>query len=45
MHYTNHLPVEQIAKACGIPQGTVKSRLHKARQILKKGMVRHGYEA
>ena len=45
MHYTNHLPLEQIAQAMGIPKGTVKSRLHKARQLLKKGMMSHGYEA
>lgn len=35
--------LEQIAKIEGVPLGTVKSRLHKARQILKKEMEAQGY--
>lgn len=38
MYYTAELSVEEIASALRIPQGTVKSRLHKARQLLRKAM-------
>ncbi|MEG0857470.1 MAG: RNA polymerase sigma factor [Terrisporobacter sp.] len=44
MHYTAELSLEEIAKALKIPKGTVKSRLHKARQIIKKEMEDMGYE-
>ena len=43
MHYQSELIIADIAQAMGIPHGTVKSRLHKARQLLQKGMVTHGY--
>ena len=36
MYYTAEMSVEDIASALRIPQGTVKSRLHKARKILKE---------
>lgn len=35
MYYTAGMTVEDIASALRIPQGTVKSRLYKARKILK----------
>lgn len=35
MYYTAQMSVEDIAAALRIPQGTVKSRLHKARENLK----------
>ncbi|HHV98617.1 MAG TPA: RNA polymerase sigma factor [Clostridiaceae bacterium] len=35
MYYTAEMSVKDIASALRIPQGTVKSRLHKARKILK----------
>lgn len=35
MYYTAEMSVEDIASALKIPQGTVKSRLHKARKTLK----------
>jgi len=35
MYYTAEMSVEDIASALRIPQGTVKSRLHKARKNLK----------
>ncbi len=36
LYYTLQLSVEEIANVMEIPQGTVKSRLHKARALLKK---------
>ena len=36
LYYTLQLSVEEIAHVMKIPQGTVKSRLHKARTLLKK---------
>lgn len=36
MFYTAELSLGEIAKALNIPQGTVKSRLHKARKLLEK---------
>ena len=36
LYYGLQLPVEQIGKVMRIPQGTVKSRLHKARMLLKQ---------
>ncbi len=35
LHYTANLSVQQIAKMLRLPDGTVKSRLHKARKLLK----------
>ena len=42
MYYMEDLSMEEIAKALGIPTGTVKSRLHQAKARLKERMV--GYE-
>lgn len=36
MYYTADMTVEEIASALRIPTGTVKSRLHKARKIMRK---------
>lgn len=36
LYYTLQLSVEEIANVMEIPQGTVKSRLHKARTLLKR---------
>lgn len=44
MLYTLEMPVEEIAKALKIPTGTVKSRLHKARKIIRKELEGMGYE-
>lgn len=44
MYYTAELSLEEISKALKIPKGTVKSRLHKARQIIKKELEDMGYE-
>ena len=39
MYYTNELSVADISTVLGIPAGTVKSRLHKARKNIEKGLV------
>lgn len=36
LYYTLQFPVGQIGKILKLPAGTVKSRLHKARKLLKK---------
>ena len=35
LHYLEGFSVEEIAKMLGLPPGTVKSRLHRARQTLR----------
>ena len=44
LYYTAELSVEEIGKIMHIPKGTVKSRLHKARMLLKKKLEDYGYE-
>ncbi|MDR1157369.1 MAG: RNA polymerase sigma factor [Oscillospiraceae bacterium] len=39
LYYANEMSVADIAAALQIPTGTVKSRLHKARGIVEKGLV------
>ena len=36
LHYTAQLSVDEIARVLKIPQGTVKTRLYKARKLLKE---------
>lgn len=43
LFYAGELSVEDIAKVLKIPKGTVKSRLNKARTVLRKEMEAHGY--
>lgn len=44
LYYTAQLSIEEIAKMMYIPKGTVKSRLHKARMIIKEKLEDYGYE-
>jgi RNA polymerase sigma-70 factor (ECF subfamily) len=39
LYYTNELSIANIAATLNLPAGTVKSRLHKARKIIEKGLV------
>jgi len=39
LHYFDNCPIEEIARICEIPAGTVKSRLHKGRELLKKQLA------
>ena|SRR5687768_16668251 len=36
------LSIEEICDITGLPDGTVKSRLHRARLVLRKKLMRHG---
>ncbi|MCM1256516.1 MAG: RNA polymerase sigma factor [Roseburia sp.] len=44
LHYTAQLSTEEIGKIMHIPKGTVKSRLHRARMLMKKKLEDYGYE-
>ena len=43
LFYYNHTDQEEIARICNIPKGTVKSRLHKGRELVKKILIKEGY--
>lgn len=43
LYYGQELSVQEVASLMKIPVGTVKSRLNKARNILRKHMEEHGY--
>ena len=43
LYYTAQLSVEEVAGILHIPSGTVKSRLHKARCIMKERLEGYGY--
>jgi RNA polymerase sigma-70 factor (ECF subfamily) len=45
LYYTSEMSVPEIAGALGLPDGTVKSRLFKARKLVEKGLRANGYEA
>lgn len=38
LHYVEDLPIREVAQAMGIPEGTVKSRLSRARALLKSAI-------
>lgn len=44
MYYTADMSVDEISKALKIPKGTVKSRMHKARLLIKSDLEEIGYE-
>ena len=44
LYYSREQRIEEIASALHIPKGTVKSRLHKARSIIRDRMEAEGYE-
>ncbi|GGM27060.1 RNA polymerase sigma factor [Dactylosporangium sucinum] len=45
LFYLEDLPLETCAQICAVPVGTVKSRLNRARRLLRQELVRKGYEA
>ena len=44
LYYSANATLAEIATALNIPQGTVKSRLHKARQLIEKRLIENGYK-
>ncbi|MEO3774564.1 sigma-70 family RNA polymerase sigma factor [Micromonospora sp. B9E7] len=45
LFYLEDLPLDACAQICAVPVGTVKSRLNRARRLLRNELVRKGYEA
>jgi len=45
LFYLEDLPLDACAQICAVPVGTVKSRLNRARRLLRQELVRKGYEA
>lgn len=45
LFYLEDLSLETCAQICAVPVGTVKSRLNRARRLLRQELVRKGYEA
>ncbi|MFC4120561.1 RNA polymerase sigma factor [Nonomuraea zeae] len=43
LYYLEDLPVEECAQICQIPAGTVKSRLNRARRLLREHLQEKGY--
>ncbi|MGN0353119.1 MAG: RNA polymerase sigma factor [Roseburia sp.] len=44
LYYFAELGIEEIANILHLPNGTIKSRLHKARVMIRERMEEHGYE-
>lgn len=44
LYYSANMSVQEIAKMLHIPEGTVKSRMNKARQLLKDKLEVSGYD-
>jgi RNA polymerase sigma-70 factor, ECF subfamily len=42
LHHLDHAPIAEIATSLGIPAGTVKWRLHDAREALQRALVAEG---
>ena len=41
LHYEEELTIPQIAQVTGLPEGTVKSRLHKAMNTVKQNLKQY----
>lgn len=44
LYYMEEMSIVEISRMLHLPQGTVKSRLHRARMIMKERMAELGYE-
>ena len=44
LYYSAELSVKEIAEVMKIPEGTVKSRMNKAKHLLKKELEALGYD-
>ncbi|MFG1802764.1 RNA polymerase sigma factor [Micromonospora carbonacea] len=45
LHYLEDLSVQDCAQVCQVPVGTVKSRLHRARRLLREHLNGKGYRS
>jgi RNA polymerase sigma-70 factor (ECF subfamily) len=45
LFHLQDLPLAACAEVLGVPPGTVKSRLHRARRMLRTTLAERGYEA
>ncbi|MFG2039452.1 RNA polymerase sigma factor [Dactylosporangium sp. NPDC048998] len=45
LFYLEDLPLDVCAQICAVPVGTIKSRLNRARKLLRRELARKGYEA
>ncbi|ETK32420.1 RNA polymerase subunit sigma-24 [Microbispora sp. ATCC PTA-5024] len=45
LFHLQDLPLAACAEVLGVPPGTVKSRLHRARRMLRSALAEKGYEA
>ncbi|MDT0306905.1 sigma-70 family RNA polymerase sigma factor [Streptomyces sp. DSM 44917] len=45
LFHLQDLPLAAVAEVLGVPPGTVKSRLHRARRLLRDVLAERGYEA
>ncbi|MEV7990935.1 RNA polymerase sigma factor [Streptomyces sp. NPDC086077] len=45
LFHLQDLPLAACAEVLGVPPGTVKSRLHRARRMLRRVLAERGYEA
>jgi len=44
LYYLEELSVAEVAEICGVPPGTIKSRLHRARQIIFQTLTRGAHD-
>lgn len=43
LYYLDENSIDAISNICSIPNGTVKSRLHKGRELMKKALLKEGH--
>ena len=43
LHYFDDLSLVSIAQICNVPQGTIKSRLHKGRALMMAALEKEGF--
>ena len=43
LHYQEELTIPQIAEIVGVPEGTIKSRLHKTMNLIRKKLKQYEY--